>query len=88
MNDEVKDKIVYYSEDENPWVESNNLKAEVSLKSISSPAKDYHLPYFNKIATNINPDSEKYIPSYSSNSSEADLFANLDSEEKVIENQI
>jgi dUTPase len=78
----INDEMIYSSKD--PWAESKSSKVEVFAKPAPSSAKDYHLPYFNKISTKIDPDSNEFIPSYDSNSSEADLFANLDSKEKII----
>lgn len=79
MNDH---KIIYCSK--NPWIDNEEPKPEVFAKPLSSPAKDYHVPTFNKVSTKIKADCEKYIPNYDINSTEADLFANLKSEfEKI-----
>jgi len=75
-----KHDISYISRD--PWSESGDdaSKVEVRVKPDRCAAKDYHLPSFHKVETNINADSEKYIPIYGSSSTEADVFANLEKE--------
>ena len=71
--------------DNDPWKEE---KIKVECKISKSIAEDYYSPNVQKILTKIIPDEPDFVPKYNSNSTCADLMANIsDKELKLSGNQ-
>lgn len=60
----------------NYWTD-NKKRNNVNSKLPNCAAKNYFVPTFNKILTEIKPDDEDFVPIYCDNNSKADIKANL-----------
>lgn len=67
---------------DNYWSEKNKVKVSSKLPQCS--ANNYYKPNITSVLTKISIDEEYFLPKYSnSNSSSADLFANIPEKESI-----